>query len=163
MIKLFKFIFHWRIIALQCCVGLCIPVNRPQEYVYPLSLNLPAHPSRLSQSTGPSSLCYTAPSLWLSVLHTVLYVSVLLCKSVPPFPSRSVSTSLFSVSASVSLPCHFFSTKFFISSWEYAAAAAAKSLQSCPTLQPHGRSLPGSSVYGIFQARVLEWGAIVFS
>ena len=34
------------------------------------------------------------------------------------------------------------------------------------TLQPHGRqptSLPGSSVYGIFQARVLEWVAISFS
>ena len=91
-----------------------------------------------------------------------------------------------------------------------AAAAAAKSLQSCSTLQPHKRqptrlplpwdspgkntgvcchfllqsmkvksesevsqscltvrdptdcSLPGSSVHGIFQARVLEWGAIVF-
>ena len=93
----------------------------------------------------------------------------------------------------------------------YAAAAAAKSLQSCPTVGPHRRqptrlrrpwdspgkntgvgchfflqcmkgksesevaqlcptlhdpmvcSLPGSSVHGIFQARVLEWGAIAFS
>ena len=92
-----------------------------------------------------------------------------------------------------------------------AAAAAAKSLQLCPTLRPHRRpptrflcpwdspgkntgvgchfllqcmkvksesevaqscltlsdlmdcSLPGSSVHGIFQARVLEWGAIAFS
>ena len=92
-----------------------------------------------------------------------------------------------------------------------AAAAAAKSLQSCPTLQPHrgqptrlphpwdspGKntevgchfflqgmkvksesevvqlcptlrdpmdcSPPGSSIHGIFQARVLEWGAIAFS
>ena len=36
--------------------------------------------------------------------------------------------------------------------------------QSCPTLRdPMDCSLPGSSVYGIFQARVLEWGAIVFS
>ena len=86
------------------------------------------------------------------------------------------------------------------------AAAAAKSLQSCPTLRPHRRqptrprhpwgspgkntgvgchfllqcmkvkvkslsrptlsdpmdcSLPGSSVHGVFQARVLEWGAIL--
>jgi len=46
-----------------------------------------------------------------------------------------------------------------------AAAAAAKSLQSCPTLPtyPTYGSLPGSSVHGIFQARVLEWGAIAFS
>ena len=36
--------------------------------------------------------------------------------------------------------------------------------QSCPTLRdPLGYSLPGSSVHGIFQARVLEWGAIAFS
>ena len=74
-----------------------------------------------------------------------------------------------------------------------AAATAAKSLQSCPTLcdpidgSPPGSpipgilqartlewvaisfssawkcSLPGSSIHGIFQARVLEWGAIAFS
>ena len=44
------------------------------------------------------------------------------------------------------------------------AAAAAKSLQSCPTLcDPIDGSPPGSSVHGIFQARVLEWGAIAFS
>ena len=36
--------------------------------------------------------------------------------------------------------------------------------QSCPTLSDlMDRSLPGSSVHGIFQARVLEWGAIAFS
>ena len=36
--------------------------------------------------------------------------------------------------------------------------------QLCLTLRdPMGCSLPGSSVHGIFQARVLEWGAITFS
>ena len=36
--------------------------------------------------------------------------------------------------------------------------------QSCPTRSDHmDCSLPGSSVHGSFQARVLEWGAIVFS
>ena len=45
-----------------------------------------------------------------------------------------------------------------------AAAAAAKSLQSCLTLSdPMDCSPPGFSVHGIFQARVLEWGAIAFS
>ena len=45
-----------------------------------------------------------------------------------------------------------------------AAAAAAKSLQSCPTLcDPMDFGPPGSSVHGIFQARVLEWGAIKVS
>ena len=42
--------------------------------------------------------------------------------------------------------------------------AAAKSLQSCPTLSdPMDCSLPVSSIHGILQARVLEWGAIAFS
>ena len=45
-----------------------------------------------------------------------------------------------------------------------AAAAAAKSLQSCPSLcDPMDCSLPGSSIHGIFQARVLEWVANAFS
>ena len=36
--------------------------------------------------------------------------------------------------------------------------------ESCPTLSdPMDCSLPGSSIRGIFQARVLEWGAIAFS
>ena len=36
--------------------------------------------------------------------------------------------------------------------------------QSCPTLSdPMDCNLPGSSVHGIFQARVLEWGAVAFS
>ena len=44
------------------------------------------------------------------------------------------------------------------------AAAAAKSLQSCPTLcDPRGGSPPGSPVPGILQARTLEWVTISFS
>ena len=45
-----------------------------------------------------------------------------------------------------------------------AAAAAAKSLQSCPTLcDPIDGSPPGSPLPGILQARPLEWVAISFS
>ena len=44
------------------------------------------------------------------------------------------------------------------------AAAAAKSLQSCPTLcDPIDGSPPGSPVPGILQARTLEWVVISFS
>ena len=43
-------------------------------------------------------------------------------------------------------------------------AAAAKSLQSCPTLcDPRDGSPPGSPIPGILQARTLEWAAISFS
>ena len=60
--------------------------------------------------------------------------------------------------------------KFFITElpgkprYMYAAAAATKSLQSCPTLcDPIDGSPPGSPVPGILQARILEWVAISFS
>ena len=69
------------------------------------------------------------------------------------------STPIPSIHSSVSPPSIYPSTHHLS-----AAAAAAKSLQSCLTLRdPMDCSLPGSSVHGIFQARVLEWGAIVFS
>ena len=48
--------------------------------------------------------------------------------------------------------------------WECFIAAAAKSLQSCPTLcDPIDGSPPGSPIPGILQARTLEWVAIAFS
>ena len=53
--------------------------------------------------------------------------------------------------------CHFLLQRMKVKSESEVA-------QSCPTLSdPMDCSLPGSSVHGIFQARVLEWGAIAFS
>ena len=53
--------------------------------------------------------------------------------------------------------CHFFLQCIKVKSESEVA-------QSCPTLHdPMDWSLPGSSTHGIFQARVLEWGAIAFS
>ena len=47
---------------------------------------------------------------------------------------------------------------------QYATAAAAKSLQSCPTLcDPRDSNPPGSPVPGILQERTLEWVAVSFS
>ena len=58
----------------------------------------------------------------------------------------------------VSLVCLFFLYS------DAAAAAAAKSLQLCPTLcDPRDGSPPGSPVPGILQARTVEWVAISFS
>ena len=52
---------------------------------------------------------------------------------------------------------------FGCTSWE-VQAAAAKSLQKCPTLcDPIDGSPPGSPIPGILQARTLEWVAISFS
>ena len=62
------------------------------------------------------------------------------------------------------------SPKGIVKYWEmcyfsiFPIPATAKSLQSCPTLcDLIDGSPPGSSIHGIFQARVLEWGAIAFS
>ena len=66
---------------------------------------------------------------------------------------------------SPALAGRFFTTN---TTWEVqtvaAAAAAAKSLQSCPTLcDPIDGSPPGSAAPGILQARTLEWVVISFS
>ena len=51
-----------------------------------------------------------------------------------------------------------------MSEFHAAAAVAAKLLQLSPTLcSPMDCSPAGSSIHGIFQARILEWGAIAFS
>ena len=53
---------------------------------------------------------------------------------------------------------------FTLTLCDVAAVAAAKSLQSCPTLcDPVDGSPPGSPVPGILQARTLEWVVISFS
>ena len=58
----------------------------------------------------------------------------------------------------------FVSTLFKFSRNPAAAAAAAKSLQLCPTLcDPIDSSPPGSPVPGILQPRTLVWVAISFS
>ena len=55
---------------------------------------------------------------------------------------------------------HYITKGFF----EFKAAAAAKSLQSCLTLcDPTDGSPPGSPVPGILEARIMEWVAISFS
>ena len=86
-----KFIlFNWRIIALQCCVAFCHTstwISHRYKHVPSLlslpPISIPLHPSRLSQSTGLSSLGHRANSHWLSVFHKGKYI----------FPCYSVSSS----------------------------------------------------------------------
>ena len=59
---------------------------------------------------------------------------------------------------------YLFITQKKIMCFSHAAAAAAKPLQSCPTLcDPIDGSSPGSPIPGILQAKILEWVAISFS
>ena len=97
-----------------------------------------------------TSLSY--PSSWI----TFIVISFL--SPLHPFPSNYSSIPPF-ISKNIVHPSLMLHV-----SWVTAATAAAKLLQSCPTLcDPIDGSPPGSPVPGILQARTLEWGAIAFS
>ena len=132
-------------------------VNQLYGYIFPLPLGAtPLHPSRLSrssQSTEPSPLCYTAAShCCCCCCCSVVSDSVRPHRRQPirlprPWDSPGKNTGV---------GCHFLLQCMKVKSESEVA-------QSCPTLSdPMDCSPPGSSVHGIFQARVLEWGAIVF-
>ena len=73
-------VFHWRIIALQCCVVYCRATTQiSHNYTYiPALVRPPPFPSpcpaRSSQSTRLGSRYHTAASRWLSVLHLIVYM-----------------------------------------------------------------------------------------
>ena len=76
----------------------------------------------------------------------------------PMFSSRSLVVSGLTFRSLI----HF--EFIFVYGVRKCSAAAANSLQSCPTLRdPIDGSPPGSPVPGILQARTLEWVAISFS
>ena len=104
------FIFSWRIIALQYCVGFCQTSTWfSHRFTYvPFLLKLPPQPTHLG-CFNALVWSHIANSHWLSVLHMVmymLYVSMLLPPSIPPSlsPPPPVSMSLFSMSVSPLLP-----------------------------------------------------------
>ena len=108
-----KYFLIEKIIALQDFLVFC---KHQQESVigtlmFPPSQNSlpcpsPSHLSRLSQSPCLSSLSHTANSHWLSLLHMVMYVSILLSPYIPLLPPPlALSVSLFSMSVSLLLLC----------------------------------------------------------
>ena len=82
-----------------------------------------------------------------------------------PFLGFKGTSVLFSiVAAPIYIPANNVGRFHFLHTLSAAAAAAAKLLQSCPTLcDPIDGSPPGSPSPGILQARTLEWVAISFS
>ena len=74
------------------------------------------------------------------------------------------SKGLSRVFSNTTVQRHWCSAFFMVQLSATAVAAAAKSLQSCPTLcDPIDSSPPGFPIPGILQARILEWVAISFS
>ena len=81
---------------------------------------------------------------------------VRLCAT-PQTAAHQAPPSLGSPGRNTGVGCHFLLQRMKVKS-------QSEVVQSCPTLcDPMDCSLLGSSVHGIFQARVLEWGAIAFS
>ena len=96
------------------------------------------------------------PQLFLLLCSVTVWGASSLC------PSRSITATSLpcpwdSPGKNTGVGCHFLLQCIKVKS-------ESEDAQSCPTLSdPMDCSLPGSSVHGIFQARVLEWGAIAFS
>ena len=73
-------------------------------------------------------------------------------------------SSLWSFSRTTALSHSLWHAFVFLCLSSLSSLIESEVAQSCPTLSdPRDCSLPGSSIHGIFQARVLEWGAIAFS
>ena len=75
-----------------------------------------SNPSRLSQSTGLSSLCHSANSYWLSISHVVMHTFQWHSEFIPSFPCPTVSTSLFSCLDLYSCPADRFIRTIFLDS-----------------------------------------------
>ena len=85
-----------------------------------------------------------------------LQLCLTLCDPIDPQPTR-LPHPWDSPGKNTGVGCHFLLQCMKVKS-------ESEVTQSCLTLRnPMDCSLPGSSVHGIFQARVLEWGAIAFS
>jgi len=94
--------------------------------------------------------------LLLLLLLLSHFSHVRLCVT-PQMAAHQAPPSLDSPGKNTGVGCHFLLQCMKVKSESEVA-------QSCPTLcDPVDCSLPGSSIHGIFQARVLEWGAIAFS
>ena len=105
-----------------------------------------------------SSVLTVAPC-WLSILYMLCYAKVTSAVSDSVRPHRQHPTRLphpwDSPGKNTCVGCHFLLQCMKVKSESEVS-------QSCPTLSdPVDWSLSGSSIHGIFQARVLEWGAIV--
>ena len=100
------------------------------------------------------NLCKIAPSL-ASFAAKSLQSCLTLCDPIDVWQSTRLPRPWDSPGKNTGVGCHFLLQCMKVKS-------ESKVTQSCPTLSgPMDCSLSGSSIHGIFQARVLEWGAIM--
>ena len=126
------------------------PILNPPSHLPPHPIPL-GHPS----APAPSTRSHALNLYWRSSSYMVIYMFQ--CFSLRSSHPRLLPQSPKDCSIHLCLFC-------CLAYRVIVAAAAAKSLQSCPTLcNPIDGSPPGSPVPGILQARALEWVAISFS
>ena len=151
-----------------CCFLPYNSMNQPQVYMYRLPLESPSQPSKMSHSTGLSSLCYIATSHQLPVLPMVIYMfQCCFVNSSHPFLSllclQVCSLCLHVYFCPVN---RFISTVFLESIYVcLGQACACSAVSNSVTLQPARflcpRNSPGSNtgvschflLQGIFQPR----------
>ena len=143
LITLPKYKFYTFNQCAQCKQCVCIVVAVVQSLSH---VQLFATPWTVAHWSPPSS------TVFLSLLKFMSIESVLL------FPCIYTCIILVWLSGLKLLTEGQHESHGFLKAYESEVA------QSCPTLShPMNRSFPGSSIHGIFQARVLEWGATSFS
>ena len=118
-------------VVLVSSSSVCIHVSSPSGASLP--------PLEISQSTGLGSLCYIS-SFPLTICFTRgnVYVSMLLPQFVPSAPSPAVSTNLFSMSASLFLPCKYVHQHHFSRLPIYIHCCCLVTKSCLTFLRPHG-------------------------
>ena len=106
---------YWSIIVSQYCISFCCTTKRISHRHTHVSISPPSwaslpsslsHPSRSLQSTKPISLCYAAASHQPTILHLVVCICPCYSHFAPVSPSHPMSSSPFSMSTSLCLPCN---------------------------------------------------------
>ena len=139
------------------CMGLKITACTVRANFGP-NMQKPTNPAVTFEEPGTKAGYWgcTCTQRHLLVLLLLSRLSVRLCAT-PQTAAHHAPHPWDSPGKNTGVGCHFLLQCMKVKSESEAA-------QSCPTLRdPMDCSPPGSSVHGIFQARVLEWGAIAFS
>ena len=152
------FLIRWRLITYNIVVGFVIHWHESAMdlHVFPIPITPPTSLSTWSLWVFPvhqaqALVSCIPPGLVICFTLDNIHVSMLFSRNIPPSPSPTESKSLFCTSWHMYL-------KGYCGDWEDACKELLSHVWLFVT--PWTCSLPGSSVHGTLQARLLEWVAI---